>query len=135
MSNKPKLIGTSFSVCIRHILLGWVSVEQIQQITVGVESDWTWTESDWIKVIQEYYEAGFWSEWEIEKVIEVYHQIKDLIHIQETGNTELTNSVRPKLHELGVARKRKEENKKQGESIQEEWFLGETRIFWLEMKG
>lgn len=76
MDQQPKLIGLSFSRCMGDLLSGEIQIEQVQKLITGTSCP---TEKDFIEVIQQYKQLGYWKNYTVEEAVEIYHQIKHLI--------------------------------------------------------
>ena len=76
MSNKPKLIGLSFSLCITDILSGKIPLKKVSKLITGTKCR---TESDFLDLIQEYKQLNYWENHSVEEVVEIYQKIKHLI--------------------------------------------------------
>jgi len=74
--NKPKLIGLSFSRCMSDLLSGKVKIEQVKKLITGTKCP---TESEFIELIHDYKQLGYWRRYTAEEAIEIYHKIKHLI--------------------------------------------------------
>jgi len=75
-SNEPRLIGLSFSTCMTDLLSGKVEVEKVSKLITGTKCP---NESDFLNLIQEYKQLGYWRYYSVEEVIKIYHKIKHLI--------------------------------------------------------
>lgn len=101
-----KIIGLSFSLCMTDLLSRKVKIEEVKRLITGTKCP---TESDFLDLIQDYKQLGYWRNYSVEEVTELYHKIKNLIW-------------QPRLENKGYP------------SCVEKWVFDEREIIWLGRK-